>query len=77
MCKNRGAAEEYARSKNVEFSVHRVPMFTLAHLFAQHRMARLGWALFDVEGAEELVTSTVDWTAVCARWGLVPVWRRV
>lgn len=68
VCKDRAAAQEYARENRVKLQEHQVPMRTLASLFAEHKMKRLGWLMVDVEGAEGIVFRTIDWSAVCARF---------
>ena len=62
-CANEAAAAAFALELQATLVTHTVPGHTLAALFARANISTLGWASVDVEGAEEVVFRSADWTA--------------
>lgn len=57
-----GIHAEAAGAAGIATTAHRLPMVTLAELFAAHAPARIDFLKVDVEGAEAEVLAGNDWT---------------
>eukprot|EP00811_Abedinium_folium_P018177 NODE_2709_length_2160_cov_7.481062.p1 GENE.NODE_2709_length_2160_cov_7.481062~~NODE_2709_length_2160_cov_7.481062.p1 ORF type:complete len:609 (-),score=130.62 NODE_2709_length_2160_cov_7.481062:232-2058(-) len=65
-CTNKDTAQIYAWSIGAELVTSKVPFRSLGQLLVEHNMTRLAWMSIDVEGAEQLVFSTIDFTRLRA-----------
>lgn len=59
-------ASAYAVQVGATLEVHEVPMRRLADIFAEAGLTNFGWLMVDVEGAEDFIFSTIDFSAVRA-----------
>ena len=61
-------AQQYADANGLTLHKTRVPMSQLSTVFAQARMKSFGWIMVDVEGAEDLVIPTIDFSHTRAQF---------